>query len=75
MNTMTSYSHLLDSSTKIPMLIPTYYDQWADRMENYLNGIGEDLWKCIVGEIRSLTILQHVGTATSILDVVQKDEK
>nr|KAJ0224589.1 hypothetical protein LSAT_V11C100001900 [Lactuca sativa] len=51
LNSMTSFSHLLGSSTKIPMLIPEYYDQWADRMEDYLNGLDEELWKCISGEI------------------------
>ena len=52
MNTITSYYHLLGSSTKIPMLNPRYYDQWADRMEDHLNGIDEDLWKCITDGIR-----------------------
>ena len=43
MNTMSSFSHLLGSSTKISMLIPDYYEQWTDRMEDYLNGMDEDL--------------------------------
>ena len=44
-------------------------------MEDYLNGINEDLWKCIDGEIRSTTMLQHVGTAASNPGVAQQAEK
>ena len=62
MNTMTSYSHLLGSSTKIPMLILEFYDQWADCMEEYLNGIDEDLWKCIVREFHPPAVVQSIGT-------------
>ncbi|KAL7592013.1 hypothetical protein Lser_V15G31779 [Lactuca serriola] len=75
MNTMTSYSHLLGSSTKILMLIPKYYDQWVHHMEDYLNGIDEDLWKCIIGKVHSLTMLQNVGTVAASKDVAQQAEK
>ncbi|XP_052621591.1 spore wall protein 2-like [Lactuca sativa] len=50
MNMMNSYSHLLGSSTKIPMLIPEYYDQWPERIANYLNGIDVDLWNALMME-------------------------
>ena len=64
MNTMTSYSHLLGSSTKISMLIPEYYDQWANRVEDYLNGIDEEFWKCITDDVHSHSFVQSVGTST-----------
>ncbi|XP_023771670.1 uncharacterized protein LOC111920326 [Lactuca sativa] len=59
---MTSYSHLLGSSTKIPMLILEYYDQWADRMEDYLNGLDEELWDCINGIVQPPVNLQNIGS-------------
>ncbi|XP_052625954.1 uncharacterized protein LOC128132971 [Lactuca sativa] len=65
LNSMTSFSHLLGSSTKIPMLIPKYYDQWADRMQDYLNGLDEDLWNCISGEINPLATVQSIGVSSS----------
>lgn len=46
-NTMTWISHLLGSLTKSPMLIPEYYEHWTDKMEDYLTGIDEDLWRCV----------------------------
>lgn len=42
-NTVMNYENLLGSATKILMLLPEYYDQWADHMEDFLNGIDEDL--------------------------------
>ncbi|CAI9294517.1 unnamed protein product [Lactuca saligna] len=75
MNMMTSYCHLLSSSTKIPMLIHEFYDQWSDRIEDYLNGIDEDLWKCITGEIHPASLLQRVGTIASSSGVAQQTEK
>ena len=65
MNSMTSFSHLLGSSTKIPMLIPEYYDQWADHMQDYLNGLDEELWNCISGEITPPTNVQPIGSSSS----------
>ncbi|KAL7606668.1 hypothetical protein Lser_V15G16417 [Lactuca serriola] len=59
-NTMTSYSHLLGSSTKIPMLFPEYYDQWADRTEDYLNGLDEELWNCINGTVQPPLNVQNI---------------
>lgn len=81
MNMMTSYSHLLDSSTKIPTLIPDYYNQWADRMEDYLNGIAKELWNCIIDDVHLPSSIQSVGTSATYPDVIdqtarlQKNEK
>ena len=72
MNTMTSFSHLLGSSTKIPMLIPEYYDQWADRMEDYLNGIDEELWKCIDGTVQAPVNVQSIGLSTTSTEVADQ---
>ena len=71
MNTMTSFSHLLGSSTKIPMLILEYYDQWADRMDDYLNGLYEELWSCIIGIVQPPLVVQNIvtsGSTTAIFD-------
>ncbi|XP_023732612.1 uncharacterized protein LOC111880417 [Lactuca sativa] len=65
MNTMTLYSHLLGSSTKIPMLIPDYYDQRADRMEDYLNGLDEKLWNCIKGSVQPPSNTQNIRSSGS----------
>lgn len=43
-NTLVNFVNLFGSFMKIPMLLPEYYDQWVDRMEDYLNEINEDLW-------------------------------
>ena len=69
LNSMTSFSHLLGSSTKIPMLIPEYYDQWANRMQDYLNGLDEELWKCISGEINQPAQVQPIGMSSSSSEV------
>ena len=80
MNTMTTYSHLLGSSTKIPMLIPEYYDQWADRMEDYLNEINEELWNRINGTVQHPANVQTIrasGTSNQVndqLDHLKKKE-
>ena len=75
MNTMTSFSHLLGSSTKIPMLIPEYYDQWADRMEDYLNGIDEELWNCINGTVLPPVNVQSIGASASSNDVTEQQNR
>ena len=75
MNTMTSFSHLLGSSTKITMLIPKYYDQWADRMEDYLNGIDEELWNCINGTVQAPTNVQPIGQSTTSAEVVEQQNR
>lgn len=38
---------MLGSARKIQMLIPEYYEQWADIMEDYLDGIDDDLIRSI----------------------------
>ena len=65
MNTMIEFSHLIGYSTKIPMLILGYYDQWTDRMEDYLIGIDEDLWRCIKSGNFHPSMLTKVGNAMS----------
>ena len=55
------------------MLIPEFYDQWADRMEDYLNEINEEL-NCIIDRIHSPTRLQSVGTTTTNPDVARQEE-
>ena len=75
MNTMTSFSHLLGSSTKIPMLIPEYYDQWADRMEDYLNGIDEELWNCIDGTVQAPANVQPIGASTTTPEVLERQNR
>ncbi|XP_052622370.1 uncharacterized protein LOC128127731 [Lactuca sativa] len=72
---MTSFSHLLGSSTKIPMLILEYYDQWADRMQDYLNGLDEDLWNCISGEINPPATVQSIGASSSSSENKSSDSK
>ncbi|XP_023769335.1 uncharacterized protein LOC111917936 [Lactuca sativa] len=69
LNSMTSFSHLLGSSTKILMLIPEYYDQWVDRMQDYLNGLDEELWNCISGEINPPAIVQPIGSSSTNSEV------
>ena len=44
------------------MLIPEYYNQWANIIEDYLNGIDEELWKCITGDIGSSISLPNIGS-------------
>ena len=75
MNTISGFSHLLGSSTKIPILIPEYYDQWADRMEDYLNGFNEDLWRCIMSGDYLSERLEQIGTTSFSTDVGVKADK
>ncbi|KAI3740288.1 hypothetical protein L2E82_30714 [Cichorium intybus] len=46
---MLNYANLIGSSTKAPVLIPTYYDYWADRMKDYIEGLDEakDIWRSV----------------------------
>lgn len=46
-NKMMNFTNLLGSATKVPMLILEYYDKWVYRMEDYLNGIDEEIWRSI----------------------------
>lgn len=57
---MMNFSHLLASSNKILMLIPKYYEQWDDRIEDYVNVINEDMIWCINRGEFSLTMLVTV---------------
>ncbi|XP_023757080.2 uncharacterized protein LOC111905620 [Lactuca sativa] len=75
MNTMTLYSHLLGSSTKILVLIPEYYDQYTDRMEDYLNGLDEELWKCINGTVRPPLNIQNIGSTGTTATVEEQQTR
>lgn len=55
-------SKLLGSSTKTPMLLPEYYDNWADRLKNYLIGIEEDFWRLIMDGPYHASVIEGVGT-------------
>lgn len=44
------------------MLISEYNDQWEDSMDDYLNGIGEDLWRSIDKDPYHVDCVQAVGT-------------
>nr|KAJ0225283.1 hypothetical protein LSAT_V11C100031530 [Lactuca sativa] len=63
------------SSTKIPMLIFEFYDEWADRMEAYLNGIDEELWNCILGDVRPPAAVQSIGTSSTNQNVNEQSER
>ena len=69
LNSMKSYSHLLGSSTKIHMLIPEYYDQWADRMQDCLNGLDVELWSCISGNTTPPQNVQAIGSSSGTSSV------
>ncbi|XP_052625667.1 uncharacterized protein LOC111890076 [Lactuca sativa] len=63
------------------MLIPEFYDQWADRMEDYLNGIDEKLWNCINGPVLPPANVQTLGASgtsdqvSNQADHMKKNEK
>ena len=56
------------------MLIPDYYDQWADRMQDYLNGIDEELWKCITDDVIPPLSVESIGTWSSTPSVTEQSE-
>ena len=57
------------------MLIPEYYDQWADRMEGYLNGLDEELWKCITGDVNQPAQVQPIGMSSSSSEVDNQTDR
>ena len=75
MNMTTGFSYPFGSSTKIPMLIPEYYDQWTDRMENILTWIDEDLLWCIKSGNFHPSMLTEIGNVGSSADVATQTEK
>ncbi|XP_023745018.1 uncharacterized protein LOC111893181 [Lactuca sativa] len=75
LNSMTSYSHLLGSSTKIHMLIPEYYEQWSDRMQDYLNGLDEELWSCISGNVTLPKNIQPIGSSSCTTSVENQSDR
>lgn len=60
---------------KIPMLISEYYEQWADRKEDYLNGIDEDLQQCITSGNYHPERLDQVGNAGSSIGMATQKDK
>ncbi|TLX68902.1 hypothetical protein E9993_23145, partial [Labilibacter sediminis] len=42
-----SISNSVGSNTKAPLLHPLEYDQWVDRMEDYLYNMDKDLWRSV----------------------------
>lgn len=59
---MMNFASIFGSSTKNPMLIPEYYDQWVDCMEDYMNRIDEDLSRLIRDGPFRATLVKVVGT-------------
>ena len=57
------------------MLIPEYYDQWADRMQDYLNGLDEELWKCITGDLNPPTNVQPIGSSSGNSEVENQSDR
>ena len=57
------------------MLIPEYYDQWADRMQDYLNGLDEELWNCISGDRNPPTNLQPIGSSSRNSEVENQSDR
>ncbi|CAI9287576.1 unnamed protein product [Lactuca saligna] len=58
------------------MLIPKYYEQWVDRMEDYLNEIDEDLWRCITsGNYRPRKLEQVTTVGSSTDDKLQAERQ
>lgn len=76
-NTVMNFGNLLGFSIKIPMLLQEYYDQWADPMEYYLNGIDVDLWRLIDKVPSHVDRLEEVGTTGEAEDMIflQNKEK
>lgn len=69
-NIVMNYAKLLGSATKIPMLLPKYYDQWEDRMEDYLNWIHEDLWRSIKKGPCCADLVQAIRNAGVVEDMI-----
>ena len=57
------------------MRIPEYYDQWADRMEDYLNVIDQELWKCILSDVHPPPTVQSIGTSSNNKNVNEQTER
>lgn len=72
-----NFANLLASSTKTIMLLPQYYDQLANRMEDYLIGIDEDLWPPIKSGPYRESVVKVVGGAAEnesvTIDQIKKE--
>lgn len=62
-NIMMNFVNLLGAATKIPLLNHEHYDQWFDRMEDYMNGIDKDLWRSIKPQPYRSYLVEVVGDA------------
>ncbi|CAI9282803.1 unnamed protein product [Lactuca saligna] len=62
----------IGSATKILMLIPEYYDKWADWMEDYLNGIDENMWKSIKEVNYRKDLVENVGSVGTDANMVSQ---
>ncbi|XP_023742594.1 mitochondrial outer membrane protein porin 2-like, partial [Lactuca sativa] len=54
----------LTNENDLQLLIPEYNDQWADRMQDYLNGLDEELWSCITGNSTPPPNVQAIGSSS-----------
>ncbi|CAI9297700.1 unnamed protein product [Lactuca saligna] len=68
--TVMKYVNLLGFATKVPMLLLEYYNQWADHMEDNLNGIDVDIWRSIEKGPYHADLIQVVGNACIAEDMI-----
>lgn len=57
------------------MLVPKYYDQWADCMEDYLNGNNKDLWRSIETGPYYADLFQAIGNTRTAEDMIAQGNK
>ena len=75
-NVAKNYANLLGSATKILMMLLEYYDQQTNRMEDYPNGIDEDLQRSIEKGPYHADLVQAIGNDGATEDVtVQVNKK
>lgn len=74
-NTKINYANVLGSTMKILMLLPEYYNQWFDPIEDYLNGIDKHLCHSIQeGSCHGL-LIQAVGSVGVAEDIIAQRNK
>ncbi|CAI9264805.1 unnamed protein product [Lactuca saligna] len=74
-NVVMNYANMLRYAIKVPILLPEYYDQWADRKEDYHNRIDEDLWRYIEIRPYRADLIQIVGNANVVEDTIAQENK
>lgn len=81
-NNIMSYTNILGYVTKTSMLLPEHYDQWDDRMEEYLNGLDESHWSSLTdgpNDPSKVTVVSVTGSSKSLantkLTMKQHDER